>query len=190
MKNKPKKEPMVEEAVGVFDSHDALQAAADELLQQGFMQQELSVLADEKTLRAKLGGRTYKDVRDAEDDPAAPRASIIEDEVIGEAKASIIGVFFYVAAALAVAIAAAMNTSTGWAVLTAVISGSCGAGLGYMAANVLGRKREKYIRAQAERGGFALWVHLRSPGQVGKAWNILQKHNARDVHMHKIPLYA
>src|SRR3546814_20569860 len=60
------------EAVGVFQSENALQLAADELLISGFDRADLSLLADARTVEQKLG-HAYRCMTEIEDDPTVPK---------------------------------------------------------------------------------------------------------------------
>ncbi|MHC9235205.1 hypothetical protein ACX9MO_06130 [Pseudooceanicola sp. 502str34] len=64
----------VPEAVGVFDSFEALQQAYYDLTMVGFSRHDISLLGSESALREKLGDRFWHS-KDLEDDPTAPRAS-------------------------------------------------------------------------------------------------------------------
>ena len=62
----------VREAVGVFDTADALQAAIDELQTSGFDLADISLMTSEHVVEEKLGHR-YKKVAEMEDDANVPR---------------------------------------------------------------------------------------------------------------------
>lgn len=185
----PEDADVIEEAVGVFKTHDSLQAAAEELMEQGFMQQELSVLADDETVREKLG-YTYADISEAEDDPKAPRTFPLQQEVLNVARGSIIGVPFYFSAAIGAVVAAALDASLPMTLTLALLFGAAGGLMGFWGAEALRRRRQQYLEAQEKKGGFALWVHLNTPEQAEKAKSIFSKYKAKDVHVHKIPTYG
>ncbi|HEY0838505.1 MAG TPA: hypothetical protein VGE72_31650, partial [Azospirillum sp.] len=66
----------VREAVGVFDSQAALQRAIDDLSLAGFERHELSLMANDQTIREQLGA-VPRDIEDAKHDPAMPRQSYV-----------------------------------------------------------------------------------------------------------------
>lgn len=180
---------MVYEAVGVFDDADNLQAAIDDLQEHGFMRQEISVLADDKTIEKKLG-HIYKRTEEAEDDPAAPRTVFVSNETIGEATGSVIGLPLYVAATTATGIVAASGGAFLGLIVAAITAGATGTALGAILARMISKHHADYIQHQIERGGLVLWVHLRSSDLEDIAKEILHRHSAHDVHVHEISLYG
>lgn len=178
---------MVEEAVAVFHSADDLQAAMDELQSNGFMRQELSILADEKAVEEKLGHH-YKKVRAAEDDKDAPRTIFIPNETIGEAEGSAIGLPLYLAATTAAAVTVASGGTALAAAVSAAAAGAAGAGIGGIFARMIAKHHADFLQEQVDLGGILLWVNLRSPDMIEKATAILKKHSAHDVHVHRIPV--
>lgn len=177
----------VDEAVAVFHSADDLQAALDALQSDGFMRQELSILADEKTVAEKLGHH-YTKVREAEDDKDAPRTIFIPNETIGEAEGSVIGLPLYLAATTAAAVTVASGGTALAAALTAAAAGAAGAGIGAVFARMIARHHADFIQEQLDLGGILLWVNLSRPDMAVKATEILKKHSAHDVHVHRIPV--
>ena len=81
---------LLREAVGVFQDAEALEAAVDSLLSQGFDRAEISLLAGERAVEAKLGAH-YRRVQDLEDDPGAPRQAFVSTEASGDAQGALIG---------------------------------------------------------------------------------------------------
>ncbi len=179
----------VHEAVGIFRNADDLQAALDDLQSNGFMRQELSILADEKTIEEKLG-HVYKRVQDVEDDPKAPRTIFIPNETIGEAEGSVIGLPLYIAATTAAGIVAASGGTLFSSIIATAAAGAVGASIGSVFAFLIGKHHADFIQRQIDHGGLLLWVHLRAPDREERAMEILRKHSAYDVHIHEIPLYG
>ena len=89
------------EAVGVFHHWADLQAAVDELMNNGFDRADISMLAGEKVVEGKLG-HVYERVNELEDDPNAPRIAFVGRDSLTEGKASAIGTLGYVGAVAAV----------------------------------------------------------------------------------------
>jgi hypothetical protein len=81
----------IREAVGIFYRSENLQDAIDELLGSGFHRAELSLLASESAVQAKLGHR-YEKVNVLADDPTIPRSAYVSTEAIGGAEGGLIGV--------------------------------------------------------------------------------------------------
>jgi hypothetical protein len=177
------------EAVGYFHETESFQAAIDELLTDGFDQSELSLLAGEHAIEAKLG-HMYDKVTEIEDDPNAPRAAYVSKETFPEAEGLIFSGLFYVGAA----VAAGAIVATGGAMLAALAGAAAGGGatgaIGAVIARMVGRHHANYIHEQLEKGGLLLWVRTRDEEHERRAVDILRKHSAQDVHTHPIPSAA
>ncbi len=184
-----KKTETVHEAVGIFNDADSLQAAIDDLQIHGFMRQEISILADDKAVKEKLG-RIYSRVEDAEDDAVAPRKIFVANETLGDAQGAAIGFPLYVAAMTATGIVVASGGTILSAVAAATAAGAAGAAIGGVFASLIAKRHADSIQTQIDKGGLLLWVHLRSPNLRKKAMNILYRHAAHDVHVYEIPLYT
>ena len=190
MSKKPlKSKETVREAVGVFSNAETLQAALDDLEENGFMHHELSILADAKAIEEKLG-HVYKRVEDIEDDPKAPRIIFVANETIGEAMGSAIGLPIYIASVTATGIVVAAGGPLFTVIATALAAGLGGASIGYILAALIEKHHADYIESQIRHGGLLLWVNLRSKDMEERAQTILKRHSARDVHIHEIPLYG
>jgi hypothetical protein len=177
----------VHEAVGIFNNVKSLQSAIDDLQTQGFMRQELSILANEKAVEEKLG-HIYQRVEGLEDHPKAPRTIFISNETIGEAEGSLIGLPLYIAAATAAGIVAASGGTLLTLIAATAGAGAAGASIGSVLAGILAKHHADFIQSQINHGGLLLWVHLRSPDLAEKAKEILTRHSAHDVHIHEIPI--
>ncbi|MFC7047609.1 hypothetical protein [Emcibacter nanhaiensis] len=175
------------EAVGVFNDVRSLQAAIDDLQEHGFMQQELSVLAGDKAIEEKLG-HIYQRVEEAEDDPEAPRKVFVPLENIGDAEGALLGTPLYIAATSATAITVASGGTILAAIFAAAAAGAVGAAIGSILAGLVAKNYADEIQEHLDHGGFLLWVNLRTPELAEKAREIMGRHSAHDVHMHKIPL--
>ncbi|MCP5367204.1 MAG: hypothetical protein H6907_12125 [Hyphomicrobiales bacterium] len=171
------------EAVGVFASADAMQAAIDELLSSGFDRAEINLLAGEHAVREKLG-HLYTRTAEAEDDPAAPRTAYVSPESIGDAEGGVIGALMYLPASLAAgAVVASGGTLAAAAGATALALGA-GALVGAALAGVIGDHHARFLHDQLEKGGLLLWVLTRTAERESRAAEILSRHGARDVHVH------
>ena len=173
---------IIHEAVAVFDDAVSLQDAMDDLQRAGFMLQELSVLADENTVREKVG-HVYHSVDEAKLDHYAPRDVFMPDEVRGSAEGSAFGVPVYVGAVIGTGIAAAAVGTLPVVIASAVIGGIGGAGLGAIFARSIKKHHEDYVKNAMDKGGLLLWVNLRSPEQEEKARMILNKYSPHDVYI-------
>lgn len=173
----------VPEAVGVFDSFEALQQAYYDLTMVGFSRHDISLLGSESALREKLGDRFWHS-KDLEDDPTAPRASFVSEEAIGELEGAIAGGFFFLGSYIAMfALLTPVSTLAASAAAIAV-GGSPAAVVGALLARRVGRHHKDYYANQIEHGGILLWVRVSDKERENLAIKILEGHSGRDVHVH------
>jgi hypothetical protein len=175
----------VREAVAVFDTEESLQDAIDELLSSGFNQADLSLLASEATVEAKLGHR-YRKVEELEDAPKAPHAAYISPESYGDAEGAIIGALMYVGAGVLMGPIALAGGGIAAIATGAVAGGALGGGIGAILAILLGQSHAERITKQIEHGGLLLWTRVWNEEQERHALEILAKHSGRDVHVHAL----
>ena len=177
------RQKMVTEAVGVFHAVDELDAAVEELRGSGFKQGEISLLAGQDTVERKLGHR-YQRVEELEDEPAAPRKAYKTRESLGESEGLVVGSLTYLPALLA---AGTVVASAG--VVAAAITGAAvaGAAIGTVLSHWMDKSHAEWLQEQLDRGGLLLWVRTATPEAEQKAMEILRRHSAHDVHLHKLP---
>ncbi|MDI1229493.1 MAG: hypothetical protein PSY14_17590 [bacterium] len=179
--------PVVREAVGIFNDATNLQHALDALEERGFMRQEISIFANDiAPVSADPNMPRHADA--VKDDPSALRQVFIPVEIMGEVEGSVIGAPMYVGAVAGAIAAAAAGYTIPVVLASAVIIGLGGAALGYFAAQWLHKKYDRAIQAQMQRGGIVLWVAVRAAGMQEIALEVLRKYSAHDVHMHDVPL--
>ena len=176
----------IREAVGVFQDWSSLQAAVDELQASGFDRSEISLLAGEQAVEAKLG-HVYQKVQELEDDPRVPRTAFVGRDSILEGRVGIIGGLAYIGAIATIGAVVASGGTVVAAVLGAVAAGGGGGLIGSVASRLIGRDRADQIEAQLGKGGLLLWVKIRDGDHEQRAMEILTKHSADDVHVHEIP---
>lgn len=175
----------VREAVGIFDSADALQDAIDELQTSGFDRADISLMTSEHVVEEKLGHK-YRKVTELADDTRVPRASYVAPESIGEAQGALVGGLFYVGAIGAAGLIFATGGSMAAAVLAASAAGGAGGVIGALLGKLVGDRHAQYIQEQLDRGGLLLWVRTRDEEHETRAMEILKKHSGRDVHVHGV----
>ncbi len=179
--------PVVREAVGIFNDATNLQHALDALEEQGFMRQEISIFAND-IAPVSTDPNTPRHADAVKDDPSALRQVFIPVEIMGEVEGSVIGAPMYVGAVAGAIAAAAAGYTIPVVLASAVIIGLGGAALGYFAAQWLHKKYDRAIEAQMQRGGIVLWVAVRAAGMQEIALEVLRKYSAHDVHLHDVPL--
>jgi hypothetical protein len=165
------------EAVAVFDSEAALNAAVDALMQYGLAQDAMSVLA------ASAAGAPAADLADKDD---VARASFVTSDSKTEGAAALTG-----GPALVTGLGAALVAGTmGIALiptLALTIGGSLATGsAGFMLSRVFGRKHADAIHQQLANGGLLLWVHAADSKDDARILEILKQNGGRDAHIHTV----
>ncbi len=178
--------PTVREAVGVFQSERALQAAVDDLLSHGFDRSELSLLAPLSSVQKELG-HGYTSVKELEDDAAVPTTAYISTDAIGDAEGGVFGGFIYVGALATLTAVVASGGAIGAAIIAAAVGGIGGGAIGAVLAKLIGEHHADYIEDQLERGGLLLWVRTWNAADEKHAVEILANHSGLDVHVHDLP---
>lgn len=174
---------MKREAVAVFEDVAELDDAVRRLIEAGFKEADLSLLADRRTVERKLG-HTYEAVEELEDAPGIPRVAYrrLSDPAASEGR--FIGALTYAPPLLA---AGAVVASTGF--VTGLVIGAAVAGT--LAANVLGhvvdRRHADWLQEQLDRGGILLWVQVKDDEAAAIAVRLLTRHAVHDVHLHEVP---
>jgi hypothetical protein len=179
-------EPGVREAVGVFHKVDDLQVAIEALLSSGFDRAELSLLASDHAVAAKLGNVSFREA-ELEDDPTVPRAVYVSPAAMGAAEGGLVGALAYVGGVATAAVIALAGGPITVIVLGAVLAGGAGGLVGTGLAKWVGHRRATYFQDQIDRGGLLLWVRTWDAHREQKAVEILSHHSASDVHVHEFP---
>lgn len=175
----------VREAVAVFDSREALQSAIDDLTLAGFQRHELSVLANDETIRDRLGG-VPGDVGSLAHDPDAPRQAYISPEDVGSGKGAAVGFPAYVGAIIATG---AVLATGGTALAAAAAAAAAGVGSG-AAGSFLSQwitdKRNEPMLQQLDKGGILLWVNVGDAARERIALEVLNRHASHPAEVHEV----
>lgn len=181
--------PPLREAVGVFASAEALEAAIDDLMEHGFDRAEISLLASEAAVRRKLG-HAYHSTRELEDAPSVPTIAYVSRDSVGAAEGSIFGALLYIGAIVASGAVVASGGGLAAAIAAAVVYGGAGGLLGAMAARLVGTAHAERIHEQVDQGGLLLWVRTGDTAREARALEILARQGGADVHVHGLPAPA
>jgi hypothetical protein len=166
----------IREAVGVFDEEKALDAAVYDLETRGFDRAAFSLLATENAVEKKLGHR-YREVREMEDEPGAPRETFFSRVSRLESE--------YLPAPILAAIGALALAGVGPG-LTVVVAAGAGAALGGALGRLIHEHHAARVGEQLARGGLVLWVNLRNAHEEETAIEVLHASHAHDVHVHEL----
>jgi hypothetical protein len=174
----------VREAVGAFETIEALEGAISELASSGWDRSEMSLLAQDGVFTHDSPAPA--DVRQVADDPSIHRDAVVSDTDVrqGRTLATSLG------AVVAAFVATGATIMSGGAALAAVIGAAAAGGGAAAAINLLGRQvgksREEFLREQVQNGGILLWVATRQADDEGRACAILRRHGASNVHVHEM----
>lgn len=174
----------IREAVGIFDTEEALQAAIDDLLSHGFDRAEISVLAPVTAVEEKLGHH-FQAVQEIEDDQGILTKNYIPMETIGDAQGAVIGSLMYVGAFAGIVLVASGGALA--AALAALALGGSGTAIGIALSRFMKQHHADYIAEQLEKGGLLLWVRTWDQKDEEKAVKLLSAHSGHDVHIHGFP---
>lgn len=170
------------EAVAIFHDEASLNKAVDELMQIGIRRQDLSLLADSKSVPGRV-----TDAENAEDMNFAPHADYVSPESRTEGLAALVGVPVYVAGAGVAAVVATGGAAALIPTLAVVAGSGLAAGaVGLILARVFGRHHAERVQDQIARGGLLLWVHLPDKERDSEVLEILHRNGADDVHIHVV----
>jgi hypothetical protein len=164
------------EVVGVLDTEAALDAAVYALETRGFDRAAFSILAGEDAVASRLGHR-YRQVKEIEDEPAAPRETFFSHVSRLEAD--------YLPTPVLASMGALAFAGIG-PIWTALVAAGAGAALGAFLSRMLHRHHAALIGEQLERGGLVLWVNVRNPSEEQTATEVLRTYSAHDVHGHDL----
>jgi hypothetical protein len=177
------KQQGIREAVGLFGTHETLQAAIDELLSSGFDRAEISLLASEEAVKTILGHTPRAQI---EDDPATPRGSYVSPDAIGTAEGGLIGALAYVGGMATAGVIAIAGGPLTMIIVGAGLAGGVGGLIGAGLAKLVGDRRAADIHNHLVGGGLLLWVRTWHADDERRAVAILAKHSGRDVHLHSL----
>jgi hypothetical protein len=149
----------IREVVAVFDDAKALDEAVFALETRGFDRAAFSLLGSEAAVKETLGHR-YKEVKELEDNPRAPRETFFSRVSLLEAE--------YLPAPILASIGALGVAGTG-AVLPVLAAAGTGALLGAALGRVMHQHQAKRVHEQLEGGGLLLWVNVRNAREEATA---------------------
>lgn len=175
----------VREVVAVFQDAAKFEAAVDALETAGFVQTNISIMADSKAVADKLGHR-FEPIDDMEDDPRVPRRTFVgrADRAVEESAA--IGLPLYIGAMVGSAAVVASGGAVAMALLAAAAGGAIGGGLGGILARGIGKSEADRLEDNIRDGGILLWVAVSDADAQNVATDVLGKHGGTDVHVHEI----
>jgi hypothetical protein len=160
-----KENPAPNEVVGRFATREGFTAAVQDLVAEGFLPSDLSVLDTHESLSAAgSSGEAWQ-----------------------EALASLVGEIKYVGPITAAGLIAIATGPVGAAISTAVAAGLTGAALAEFLSTIRATPHTESFARALESGAVLLWVRAEEPALQEQASDILSRHGAADVHLHSRP---
>lgn len=175
----------VREVVAVFRDAGKLEAAVDALEKAGFVQTNISIMADSNAVADKLGHH-FVPIEEMEDSPKVPRRSFVgkADRAVEESVA--IGLPLYIGAMAGAVAVVASGGAAAMALLAATAGGAVGGSLGGVLASAIGKAQAKRLEDNIREGGILLWVAVANPAAEKTATDVLTAAGGADVHVHEI----
>lgn len=164
----------VHETVGIFDDHETLQKAIDNLHLAGFDRFELSLLD-----REALDGNASSE--QLANDPTTPRRPYVAPESVGDAQGGLIAGFTLLPAMGAAAVAAGTSAT----VAATAATGGVGALIGGALAWIVARRHRRSLDEAKDRDELLLWIRTRSKEHRHRAEEILERHAAHHINSYK-----
>lgn len=173
------------EAVGVFSDPGTLEAAIDELEVAGFDRAAISVLATSAKAKEHID-RFYRNVKGIEDRPDVSRPTFVSNDSRTEGEAAVVGIPLYIGGFAGAAAVAAAGGALALAIAGTIVGVAAGASLGAVLAAAIEHHHSVQVEEQLAKGGLVLWVSVPKPEAEKRAFAILEKMGARDVHVHAV----
>ena len=175
----------VREAAGIFADAKAFEKTLDELTSSGFDHADISLLASQSAVEAKLGHH-YERTSELTDKEGVPRISLVPKSAVGNAQGTLIGGLVYIGALAAAGPIIVAGGSIAAAIGAALAAGGLGGAVGGFLGKLIGDKHSGMMEEQLEHGGLILWVRLKDREHEEKAVAILKKHGATEVDVHTL----
>ncbi|GKY90199.1 hypothetical protein [Sinisalibacter aestuarii] len=185
MSNQTNQTYTIREVVAVFHDAARLEAAVDALEGAGFVQTNISIMADSQTVADKLGHR-FEPIEEMEEDPKIPRRTFVGKADRGVEESAAIGLPLYVGAMAGSAAVVASGGAVAMALLAAAAGGAIGGGLGGILARGIGKAEADRLEDNIRHGGILLWVAVGDADAERVAIDVLGRHGGTDVHVHEI----
>lgn len=173
------------EAVAVFDEHDRLVEAIQELELAGFNRAQMNLLTSEGDAEARIGHKV-EDVGELAHDGKAPTGTWVDRHEIAEGRAALAGGLGYIGSVAAIGAVVASGGTLAAAIAAAVAAGGAGGAAGAWLGTLISSGHADEVAKQVRHGGILLWVQLQNPGQEARAVEILERFSTRKVELHDL----
>lgn len=175
----------VREVVAVFQDATKLEGAVDALETAGFVQTNISIMADAQAVADKLGHR-FEPIDEMAEDATIPRRAFVGKADRGVEESAAIGLPLYIGAMVGSAAVVASGGAAAMALLAAAAGGAVGGGLGGVLARAIGKSGADRLAENIRDGGILLWVAVGDATAEARAIEVLTRSGGEDVHTHEL----
>ena len=170
----------IREVVALFDYEEEMLDTIDELEGKGFDRSEISIMPHLDEVEHVLG-HNVKDIFETSNDPDTPRGFPLDHASWGDAQGVLIAGPFLAGAFAVTIFGASSGLSFLNTALLALMTGIIGGIIGYLIILLLKKRHSNNVNAQINRGGLAMWVHIRDNAHARRAVRIFNRPHAHDV---------
>lgn len=169
------------EVAAVFDSAANLEEAVDDLLRSGFDRAEISLMATEGAIDAKLA-HTFQRREDGEDES---RAVYVSKDEIGQARKLLVGTLAAIGGMAGGAAVVATGGALAPAFLAALLGGGAAGAAGEAATYAFERERVKELEQRLQEGGILLFVTVANAEKERSALDVMGRHSPHRISVHE-----
>lgn len=176
----------VHEVVATFFDAPKLEKAVSDLIEAGFPEAQISMVAGEHTVGNTLGAH-YRKAEEEHQEPGAPKTAFVAKESVGDAVHGLFGGFFFTGASVAAGAVVATAGALGSPIIAGLAAAAAVGGVGAVALNQIGKSEAEYLQEEIDRGHLLLFVRILDRNQEATATEIVQRHSGFEPHVIKVP---
>jgi len=171
----------MKEITGIFDKKNDLDSACEELSKIGIKKSDISLLAREKDVHAKLG-KDYKSVYELKAGDDIPRIEYISEKTFFNRENIFITILFYLGLITALGISVIKQDSISLDIAIAFFAGMFLQLIAIFISSIFRKRHSDYIERKLNKGGFLFWIKLSGKKNLrSKIYKILKKYSAHKV---------
>ena len=178
----------VREAVGIFTNSKTLENAITALINSGFNNDAINLLASESTVQDSLG-EFYRESHKSIDTPIGPRTGFVVKNT-GVLAHDAIGTLILVGATLSGGVLLVSAGAFGSPLLAALSTAPIVGGITAVLLKTVQKSDADYLEEQLEMGHMLLFVRTDDADQEKSALKILSKHSAHDAKIYTVAAEA
>lgn len=170
------------EVVGLFHSHESLEACVAALGSSGIDRGQINLLASRETAEERLRHRV-EDTGELARDPDAPVGVPVAPEEVALGKTALAAGLMGLGSMAAAGVVVMSGGTALAAIAAAIAAGGASGGVGLGLARLFGQHHAAHIEDQLKHGGLLFWVTLKERDDPQKVVAILEQHGATGVRI-------